>query len=77
MYASSSFDERGDLKNYARPHNVMPNGVDENNPILFDEELFSVDFLSFINGYAEKLQKKGRADLLFLRADERGRNRFR
>mgnify|MGYP000011278964 CR=1 FL=1 len=59
VYASSSFDERGDLKNYARPHNVMPNGVDENNPILFDEELFSVDFLSFINGYAEKLQKKG------------------
>ena len=59
VYASSSFDERGDLKNYARPYNIMPDGVDVNNPIVFDGELFSADFVNFINGYAEKLQKKG------------------
>ena len=36
VYASSSFDERGDLKNYARPYNIMPDGVDVNNPIVFE-----------------------------------------
>jgi len=59
VYAHSSFDERGDLKNYARPNNVMPDGVDENNPIVFEASLFSADFVNFINDYAEKLKKKG------------------
>lgn len=59
VYAHSSFDERGDLKNYARPNNVMPDGVDENNPIVFEASLFSADFVNFINDYAEKLRKKG------------------
>ena len=64
VYAHSSFDERGDLKNYARPNNVMPDGVDENNPIVFEASLFSADFVNFINDYAEKLRKKG-ADCMY------------
>ncbi len=61
VYARSSFDGHGDLKNYARRNNIMPGGVDENNPILFDRALFSAEFVDFINAYAESLEEKGAA----------------
>lgn len=59
VYTRSSFDERGDLKNYDRPYNVMPDGVDENNPVRFDPELFTDEFVDYINDYAAALEKKG------------------
>lgn len=59
IYSSLSFDERGDLKNYERPYNVMPDGVDLNNPIIFDANLFSDSFVEYINEYAKRVQEKG------------------
>lgn len=59
VYAKSSFDDNCDLKNYPRPHNVMPNGCDSNNPISFDNSLFTKDFITFINGFADKVNRKG------------------
>lgn len=59
IYAKSSFDENGDLKNYPRPNNIMPNGVDINNPVIFEKEIFSEDFVGYINEYAEALSERG------------------
>lgn len=59
VYAASSFDENCDLKNYPRPNNTMPNGADTDNPIIFEKGLFSLDFVDYVNNYAEKLSRKG------------------
>ncbi len=37
----------------------MPNGCDSNNPISFDISLFNKDFITFINGFADKVNRKG------------------
>lgn len=59
VYARASFDENCDLKNYPRPHNVMPDGSDLNNPIFLDGSLFSEDFLAYINEFAGRLNRSG------------------
>lgn len=59
VYAKSSFDGNCDLKNYPRAYNVMENGYDSDTPITFDNSLFSSDFVSYINGFAGKINKKG------------------
>ncbi|MBQ2804420.1 MAG: hypothetical protein IJF10_00935, partial [Clostridia bacterium] len=38
VYAKSSFDSNGDLTQFARPHNIMTNGVDSNNPVDFSTQ---------------------------------------
>lgn len=59
VYARSSFDENCDLKNYPRPYNVMPGGSDINNPIAFESSFISEDFISYINGFADQVNRKG------------------
>lgn len=59
VYAKSSFDANCDLKNYPRPHNVMDGGSDKNNPVTFDKSLFSAEFISYINAFAEKIIGRG------------------
>lgn len=59
IYAKSSFDGNCDLKNYPRPHNVMPGGSDNNNPIVFDSSLISEGFLAYVNEFANQVNKKG------------------
>lgn len=55
VYASASFDERGDLKNFQREHNIMTGGYDTNNPLSLDSALFSDEFVSYVNGCAADL----------------------
>ncbi len=59
IYARASFDERGDLLNAEREYNIMPDGVDANNPILLDETLFSADFIAYVNDYYLGVRAKG------------------
>ena len=59
VYASASFDERGDLKNYDRAYNIMPGGYDANNPLVLDSSLFSDTFVSYLNSSAANLKKRG------------------
>lgn len=59
VYASASFDERGDLKNYVRAYNIMPGGYDANNPLVLDSSLFSDTFVSYLNSSATNLKKRG------------------
>lgn len=59
IYAKSSFDGNCDLKNYPRPYNIMPGGSDTNNPIVFDNSLISESFLTYINEFANQVDRKG------------------
>ncbi len=59
VYAKSSFDENGDLKNYERANNVMINGVDVNNLIPLEGTMYSLTFVDYVNAYAQKVEKKG------------------
>lgn len=59
VYAVTSFDDNCDLKNFPTDYNTMQNGTDVNNPIVFDNALFSEDFCDFINGFADRIVKRG------------------
>ncbi|MGN0813792.1 MAG: hypothetical protein ACI4MH_00995 [Candidatus Coproplasma sp.] len=59
VYASSSFDEHCDLKNYDRSHNVMDGGVDLNNPVYFDTAYFTQDFVDYVNAYYSEIKSVG------------------
>lgn len=59
VYASASFDSRGDLKNCERAYNVMPGGYDANNLLSLDSSLFSDTYVEYLNTCAENLEKKG------------------
>ena len=59
IYAHGSFDAHGDLTAAGREYNVMPDGVDMNNPIRLSEDLFSADFIDYVNDYYADLREKG------------------
>ena len=59
VYAVTSFDDNCDLKNFPTDYNTMQNGTDVNNPIVFDNALFSEDFCGFINSFADRIVKRG------------------
>ena len=64
VYSRSSFDENCDLKNFPRPYNVMDGGSDLNNPVVFEASVFTGNFISFVNDFADKVTKKG-ADIYY------------
>ena len=59
IYAHASFDDHGDMLPGTREYNIMPDGVDVNNPIVLSEELFSADFIDYVNAYYADVQAKG------------------
>ena len=59
VYARASFDENGDMTQCERPANIMPLGYDVNNRIDLSPELFSEDFLAFLNEYCDELAERG------------------
>ncbi len=59
VYAKSSFDERGDLKNYDRPNNVLQGGVDANSRIVLDGTMYESTFVEYVNSYAKLVQSRG------------------
>ena len=59
VYAKSSFDGNCDLKNYDRPYNTLPDGVDSNNPIVLSEDLLDDDFTDYVNEFYETVLSRG------------------
>ena len=59
IYAHASFDGHCDLLTCDREYNVMPDGVDENNPIVLSPSLFSEDFIAYVNAYYADIAAKG------------------
>ncbi len=59
VYAAHVFDERGDLKNFDRPQNVMQGGVDTNNPITLDPKIIAPNFIDYVNDYCTEISERG------------------
>ncbi len=59
IYAKSSFDENGDLKNYDRAHNVLQGGVDVNNLITLESTMYASTFVEYVNSYAKFIEGRG------------------
>lgn len=59
VYRRASFDSSGTIRDQVCPENIMPEGYDPQRIIAFDKELMQEEFLSYMNAYAEKLEKKG------------------
>lgn len=58
VYNVGSFNELGDII-YERPHNTMKDGYDGAMPISFDKSVIDVEFIDYINSYAEVAAKSG------------------
>lgn len=82
VYASSVFDERGDMKNYARTENIMQGAYDPDSTFDFETSLIKADFVSYINDYYAKIYGKGAkmyfyfAPINALSVTETGKNNF-
>ena len=59
IYAYGSFDGHGDMPAGSREYNTMPDGVDENNPIVLSASLFSGDFITYVNSFYADIRAKG------------------
>ena len=59
VYSHSSFDEHCDLKNYARPYNIMSGGYDANDIVELTPSLMSDDFIEYVNEYCKVLNGRG------------------
>lgn len=59
VYARASFDDNCDMKNADRKTNVMQGGYIPDQLISLSGELFSDEFLKFVNEYAAKVKKRG------------------
>ena len=59
VYARASFDAYGDMISPLCAANVMPGGYDTNMPIRFAPELLAEDFVAAVNGYADRLARRG------------------
>lgn len=59
IYARASFDAHCDLLATDREYNIMPDGVDANNPIVLSSSLFSADFIDYVNEYYADIRQKG------------------
>lgn len=57
VYARASFDKHGDLKNFARPYNIMDGGV--GGSVRLDEDLFGDEFVEYVNDYARSVRDRG------------------
>ncbi len=64
IYAKSSFDENGDLKNYERANNVMSDGFDKNNLIVLDDTMYASTFVEYVNSFASSIKNRG-ADIYY------------
>ena len=58
IYASSSFNEYGDIK-VTREGNIMFGGIDKNNPISIDKAVIEDEFIKELNNFAKTVKDKG------------------
>lgn len=58
VYTRASFNEIGDMI-YERPYNNMSVGYDISKPVSFSPDIFSGDFIDYVNDFAAYCEKKG------------------
>lgn len=58
VYNADAFDSYGDII-YERPYNTMKGGYDTGTPISFENDVISVEFIDYLNDYAERLRARG------------------
>ena len=58
VYNSKNFNEAGDVI-YDRPENIMPAYYDPFTELLLSEEIFSDDFVAYLNDYIDAVHEKG------------------
>lgn len=58
VYNVDSFDSYGDIT-YERPYNTMKEGYDIGTPISFAKDVVSVDFIDYLNHYAQSMRARG------------------
>ena len=58
VYNSRNFNAAGDVV-YERPANVMNGYYDPSTPVIPDETIVSPEFLSYLNAWIDRVQKKG------------------
>lgn len=59
IYSHEAFNENCNMVKSSRPYNKMTSGCDANNPIVFDQNLFSADFIAYVNDYYRTVKAKG------------------
>ena len=59
IYNSSSFNAYGDVTGKGREYNIMTAGYNPNQPVRFDKEIISDDFIGQMNEFAEFARSKG------------------
>lgn len=59
VYASDSFDENCDMKNFSREENTMQGGYDPNSLIDFSVSLLEENFVDYVNAYHSLITQKG------------------
>ncbi len=58
VYNRASFDEYGDIV-FSRPYNVMTFGYDINKTIQISEEIYSAEFIDYVNDFVRFCEKRG------------------
>ena len=58
VYSRSAFNAYGDISFY-RPYNIMSVGYDISKPVSFGTDIFSGDFIDYVNDFAGKCEKLG------------------
>lgn len=59
VYSRSAFDAYGDVVSPLCAANVMPGGYDTNMPVCFQPDMLSEDFVDAVNGYVDRLERRG------------------
>ena len=58
VYSRSSFNESGDIV-YPRPYNVMTFGYDRSTEIRLEPDIFSEEFIEYVNRYISWARRRG------------------
>ena len=59
IYQKKSFNVYGDIELDTCQENILPYGYDVNQKVKFTEDVVQLEFLKYMNAWAEKLEKKG------------------
>lgn len=59
VYAHSSFDGNCDMKNAERGYNIMLGGYDVTNMLELDADMFSEQFVDYVNDYNDYITSRG------------------
>lgn len=59
IYQKKSFNTYGDIELDTCRENILPNGYDVNQKVIFTEDVVQPEFMDYMNDWAKRLEKKG------------------